>query len=222
MIRIIVTITTYKRPKMLARLLKQIEEQGKGYEVKVKVIDDNDPALDHCGREGFWQLISDALWFALGTNYDYWFHLPDDVTLRPDFFKTGIETWDGIRRADPLAVCLNPIKIKGPWQVQWVDFEPVLKTAHMGKGWNRMVWRIGWNDCCWITDHSLGIALGWRIHETTTWGPGWSSGVGRQISQRLYNLGFSMYGVTETLLDHGDHPSVMHPEERERKPNLTK
>jgi len=83
--------------------------------------------------------------------------------------------------------------------------------------------RIGWNDCCWVTGRELGNALGWKIYEIIKVEPRSyrSSGVGRQISRRLHAYGNTMYGVNETLLLHGDHESVMHPEERKTEPLIT-
>ena len=44
--------------------------------------------------------------------------------------------------------------------------------------------------------------------------PNLSSGVGEQISKRLYNLDLNMYHVINNLTIHGDHESKLLPELR--------
>ena len=237
--RVLVTITTYNRQAMLNRLLDQIREQGEGYDLQVRVYDDgSDHPVEHMppvelihhehgGRELFWEIVSGILMDAQELEYDYWVHLPDDVILRSGFlgstfFGEAIETWEGVKKADPKAVCLSPLKCKRWYHKQWTDFEPKLRTAHLGGGVNRLVWQIQWNDLCWIADRGIGEALDWRI-DPIDWNtePHTSSRVPAQISKRLHAAGHTMYGVGQTLLDYPPHVSLMNPEERELNPLTT-
>ena len=47
--------------------------------------------------------------------------------------------------------------------------------------------------------------------------PNISSGVGQQISVRLFEKGLNMYHVINTLTTHGDHKSVILPELRKNE-----
>lgn len=229
----LITITHYERPEMLRRLLEQIERQG--HDFRVIVFDDGSECFDelvpwltewdwleldtgeHCGRLHFWELMDNIFDVVQGRTFDYWFHMPDDVRLRPSFFGRGITYLNELRRLDDKTICLNPLRLGVSPRMQWTGVVP----------WPTMdglAYKTQWNDCCWIAERNFGKALDWTINPIEwdiTYADKSSSRVGWQISTRLHEAGWSMYQVTSTLLDHGNHESKMNPEERKANPLTT-
>jgi len=198
---------------LLKRLVDQIHAQNH-HGVEVQLYTDSIG-----GRENFYSLIGLIFEEMKDETFDYWIHLPDDVELRPDFFSRATSHFDTIRRYDPRSVTLNPLRLQSDYRRQWTDFVP----RRLGQ-----LWQTQQVDCCWIADRQLGDALEWRIDEVhparftyIEGDPVTGSGVGSQMSQRLHEQGYTMYGVSETLLSHGDHESLMNPEERKRNPLTT-
>ena len=49
-----------------------------------------------------------------------------------------------------------------------------------------------------------------------------SSGIGRFLSQKMYGAKFNMYGISPSLVGHGDHESIQFGEARKKVPLIAK
>jgi len=245
--KIHVIITTYNRPGMLKNLLNDIFEYARGYDLSIDITDDgsseNYELTDifiQCesekkskifsyikyyknnknqGKEGYWITVNSIFDRTRQINADYYFMLPDDVRLKNDFFKKDIGIYDAIN--DAKKICLNLLLDKSrEGKICWTGITP-----HKKKFGNIEVYITGWNDLCFITKKDFFKALDFKIRPISSerWNENTmlSSGVGRQISIRLYNFGYRFYQVTETLIEHGTHISKMNPAARKKIPIIT-
>lgn len=239
--RIAVLITTHQRAEMLLTLLKQINEQGKDFNLTLIIaIDGRQPGYDevflfldqnfpdqhyllippkHGGKPGYWELTSmlynEALkmhkWFD--HNFDYFIQVPDDINIAENFFFQAIEQFEAI--TDTRNACLNLIN-DGRFQPGWTHIK------HKRVTFGRFTYILsGWVDMCFIAKARYFELLNWRINPVnTSWAtnPKRSSGVGMQISKRLVKLGMNLYMVQHALVTHGTHKSAMHPDLRKIVP----
>lgn len=223
---------------MLARLIDQIREQeaSQGVDVRICIYDDHSDELPNLtarwsnltagepsgdrvvdrywrartnhGKRHFWRIVNNALLDGYALGFDYFYLLQDDLQLRPDFFERSIRIWDGIW--DPQMRILNPLitghrEGRGLWGAEAPDrfgFDGI------------EVWRTQWTDCIFMASPKLEQELPsldpvpqnrWTSNGQL------SSGVGKQISRRLREAGCTIYQVTESLVHHGDHESLMNP-----------
>lgn len=193
-----ILITSYDRPDMLLRLLKELEGE------KVVVVDDGSKYnpiehLNYCdyyrashkGRPGFWVNWNLMLEIAKESDEDEFIFLQDDLhsveldRLREDYT-------DG---------CLNVLEVGAD------------------RGWTP----VGYVDCMFMCNREVLEALEWKlepipIHRFNN--PSISSGVGAQLSYRLWLKGIPMI-LNGNYAKHGDHESKMNKEERKRNPLVT-
>lgn len=210
-----VIITTYNRPKFLTRLLKQLKQ----YDVSISVYNDGSDKVytipddiyyhkfkvNH-GKKYYWKVFNHIFQdIKKEEKHDHYLIIPDDVILSDHFFHTILSTWHSIR--DAKKICLNPLADNrtGP---QWTGFKRVKKG---------IVYQTQWNDLAIFCTDRFFRALDYKIDPID---PGKfvkgkliSSGVGHQISVKLYKK-FNLYQCKQTLLHHGKHKSVMHPERK--------
>ena len=144
--KILVNITTYKRPKELKNLLQQLKQ----YKVDVHVWDD-DPkgkkiegvkytkfAINH-GKKLLWLKFKDIFEQLKRTNYDYYIFIPDDVTLSNNFIEQTVNTWKSIQ--DEKKICLSLLVDKRLNDQNWTGVFPEDKGN---------VYLTQWNDLCFI------------------------------------------------------------------------
>lgn len=60
----------------------------------------------------------------------------------------------------------------------------------------------------------------WLKHEVPVLNS--SSGIGRFLSQKMFGAKFNMYGISPSLVGHGDHESLQFPEGRKKVPLIAK
>lgn len=193
-----ILITSYERPDMLLRLLKELEGES------VVVVDDGskynpDEHLNYCdyyrvshkGKEGFYVNWNFMLELAKDSNDNEFIFLQDDLNnveldrLRNDYIKG----------------CLNVLEVG------------------KDRGWTPK----GYVDCNFMCDRSVLEALEWKINPIPIQRfniPNISSGVGQDLSLRLWMKGIPMY-LNGNYAQHGAHESKMHPTERINNPLCT-
>lgn len=228
--KIIILINTYNRPDKLLNLLKQVNTCN--YHVHIAIIEDYSLANyercryflskhfnnnhswlrseEHCGKANYWQLINTAYKFIKNKEFDYIIHLPDDISLIPNFIFHSVQLFDNIR--DPFKACLNLLKEIDRKNTGWTN-QPEEEGRYTNK--------TQWVDMCYIADSRMLSALEYKINPIDhAWSadPNRSSGVGKQISQRLFAKRMNMYQVKQSMVSHGNHASVMHPEHRKQVP----
>lgn len=215
---------------MLRALLADIEREQAG-QVVVNVLDDGSefqfvppevsyPILyrrvQHHGIHRFWELTSHELQRAKGMQWDRLVCLPDDVRLVPGFFDELERIWRLI--PDKRKILLNPMILD---QQRGVSNWTAVKPKALFLDCCTKVWKSQWVDGCFYSERDLGEVLGWRINQTGPTSGRVSSGVGRLMSRILHEFQFGLYQVDKSLVMHGDHPSVMHPQVRDKRPLTT-
>lgn len=191
-------ITSYDRPRMLLRLLKELEGE------KIIVVDDGsayDPTehlnycdyyrVSHKGREGFWVNWNLMLEIAKGTDDNEFIFLQDDL------YDVELEKL----RRDHTKGCLNVLDVG------------------KDRGWTPK----GYVDCQFMCDRKVLEALEWKVDPVPIQrfrDPNISSGVGAQLSYRLWLKGIPMY-LNRNYAQHGNHESKMHKSERLKNPLCT-
>jgi hypothetical protein len=166
----------------------------------------------HGGKPGYWKIIHAAYQNLKNVKFDYCIQLPDDIQLVEDFFNKAISLF---KQLPNNKTCLNLLNDQrtGP------NWTPVTPNKH-----NDHIIQTGWVDMCFIATNYFFKMLNYSISpvdRTWTVTLNKSSGVGMQISKRIYNNGYFTYMVKDSLVFHGDHQSMMHPEERNINPLIS-
>lgn len=189
---------------MLKRLLSELEGMD------VHVIDDPETF----GRKKFWRRWERARQFCLGSKHDNYLIIPDDVT---DIDLDAIRT---IAKENKGRIYTCNV-INDGRESCWGRAIPK-NRGHKYYVGEYMIKECNFFDCGGVTNRATlsrisikRVSEHW--HKTRT-----SSGVGIQITQQLRRYNAKMYQPTPSLCHHGDHESVMHPEERKKNPLVTK
>jgi hypothetical protein len=230
---ILIFIPTYNRPDMCLRLLKQIKEQQGDHDITILLVNDRstknykDVRLflyhqfkkgyidtpEHHGKAKFWKTVNIGFQQASLYTWDYFFMIGDDLELTPNFFNKAIELFTSIK--DIICLNLNYEYARSKTKM-WTNVEPKIV--------NNDLLSTGWVDMCFVAERKFLNLLNNTIHEVpASWAadPTRSSGVGMQISKRIVEAGYVFHQVRKSLVIHGDHHSMMHPEERKKHPLIS-
>jgi len=218
-----VIINRYNRPEMLTKLVNDGNKNQKDYKIIIGIFDDcsnekikfNQPNIKqfgmfpNMGKRKYYVTYNATFSFVKSVNSKYYIYLPDDISLVDNFFDECKRIYESITSTKK--ICLSVLTDERVNRSHWgysnpEDFGEFLQTQ--------------WNDLCFISEKNFFQALNFKIHEIDEelWvqNPSLSSGVGQQISHRLYDLKQNMYHVKNSLVTHGDHESKMNYEERLR------
>ncbi len=220
---------------MLLRLLEDIRKNKGNHEIKVNIVNDKSDksyasvleylrkvtykydyaeSSEHFGRTNYWQLVDYLFKQLMASEFDYMIQLPDDIRLTGGFFDEAIRLWNYVN--DPRKACLNLLNDYGrDGKNIWTGTE----IRSLGD-----VMETGWVDMCYIAEKKFLEALNYDLKEVNrlwTNNENHSSGVGMQISIRIKEAGLRMYQVKKSLVIHGPHESVMHPNHRKTVPLIT-
>jgi hypothetical protein len=233
-VRIRLVITTYNRAENLAKLLADLDASIEHFvmttattaEVTADIwndggVDVSVPLLSRLkcnyhkepvnhGKRLYWKLIGRAYKELAGEPYDFLIQLPDDVEIGADFIYQATGQWLAI--SDPLKISLNLLFDRArAGSPNWTRFTPRIKRFG-----DKRFFLTGWNDLIFISDARFLKALNHTIHPIAPnrWrkNPRLSSGVGQQISGRLFARSYHMYQVGKSLVSHGSHLSRMNPD----------
>jgi hypothetical protein len=211
---VLINITSYNRKEKLANLLEQLD----GYNFIVWD-DKSDFKINHqnfiqfnqnYGKRHAWKKFKIIFDYLKTTNYDYYIFLPDDVVLYDGFVEEAVRLWDSIE--DDKKASLSVGDVKRTYTPNWTGF----KSEPFGE-----VIKTQWNDLMFICDKNFFniFALDMISFKRFKHNPLISSGVGRQISLKLYRDGWNMYNTSKNLLKHvGNDDSKMNPEIRKSQP----
>ena len=210
-----IVIFSYNRPEMLKRLIEECPE-------KPIVIDDGSDfdampfvgmcefhRLNHKGREGFWANWHYALQRCKDSDDEYFTFLADD------FHSVDWETLARFKREKPFAYnLLND----GRTQC-FIACKPVDKDF-----FGIPSIQVGFTDCGYHCNRSALEVLDFSmppVDPVRFENPEMSSGVGAYQSTQFFINGVAMFIPKKSLVKHGDHPSMMHPELRKKTPLIS-
>lgn len=233
-----ISITTYNRPEGLQNLLTFLSMQKHpDLEMDVLIVDDystedyssvfNDiknsdmkiefRVMDHNhGKENHWKIMNEVFRWYRSQSFDYALHIQDDVEIDVDFITRIITIFQAIPH--PEKACLNFLYDKErASRANWTPRKPEIIPINPHR-----ILKTGWVDLNFLANRSFFRFLGWKIHPVNPirWelNPYLSSGVGKQISTRLFLKKAGMYMVTSTQAGHGSYESEMNPGSRKINP----
>lgn len=217
--KILVIIFSYNREESLKEVIDTLhytERQGEA--VEVVVLDDGSPftidgpnfiKLPHTGKKGFFRKWADAFYIIEKSR-------PDLIVFMPDDFKrASLNKIVSLHRSLKGPYCFNIIN--DGRNICWTGVKPGPVKKLKGVEYKR----VGFVDCGFFCNLAAIEKLKYTIFETSPlWfdRPDKSSGVGYQLSRRLKGLGVKMYKPIRSLAEHGEEPSVMHTDHREKTP----
>lgn len=213
-IRII--IFSYEREAMLKSLIEEIKNvPGVSYSViddgSSFTLSDNFHKFEHGGKPMFWRMWDYALRSLKADRSDLFLFIPSDfsninfpeIIARHNQFKKSAYAYNVVN--DGRQSCWNLVK-------------PVRVDAHST--------RVGFTDCGFFCNKATLNKLGYYVNQVNPQrfvaNSAISSGVGQQLTFRMRQQNIAMYMPTTSLAHHGDHPSVMHPDERIKNPLTSK
>jgi hypothetical protein len=212
------------RPEMLLTNVKHFDDHG----FETTIIDDASTFdLTECneyadifqsekklGKRFYWMQWRTAFEIALDTKDDLFIFTPDD------FMDLDLEKIKEMHEAlKNRAYCFN--LINDGREQSFRQFEPIPRTINETE-----CLQVGFTDCGFFCNRMTLNILKFRIdpimQERFHADPLRSSGVGEQLTFRMRNAGVFMLRPNKSLAFHGDHTSIMHPEERKRNPLTSK
>jgi hypothetical protein len=205
-------ISSYNRPKMLMDLLIALDgeditviDDGSDYNFKLHARRCNYIRTKHRGKRGYW--ITFLLMFNIArdlTDCNEYIFIPDDIT---DFDINRLRADAGNQGNGFYAI--NILNIDRGTPSNWG-----VPIEH------------GYIDCAFYTNRRTLQKLQFKIlpvpERRFKDNPNISSGVGRQLTRRMFRLGIKMIVPERSYARHGDHPSVMNPSERLINPQITR
>ncbi|MGB0524122.1 MAG: glycosyltransferase [Flammeovirgaceae bacterium] len=211
--KVAILITTYKREKLLAHMLKQLQSEQNDFAITCVVVDD---AVLGNGKKGYWKTVN-LLWAeAKKIEADYFIQMPDDLELKPNFIKKAVHAWENLK--NPKKISLNLLLDSHRLgKTVWTRTFPEL---HVFDGHRYL--KTQWVDMFFICSSRFFRCLDWQVKpiHPNRWAhqPHLSTGVGNQISEHFHHRTDAMYQVTEILVDHVGEESKMNPKIRGTEP----
>lgn len=194
MIDFYITITSYKREKMLKNLLSQIKEQKGKYRIKVVVHVDgckyklpnwvtvyNYP---HHGRERWYLIVRRMFEYMRNEKFKYYLSLQDDIQLCEGFFSCCVCSWEGL----PNVVALNLHTDSRAYTPSYGTYSVTTEGNLIYSNWMDMIFMAGdkFKD---------------NLPELYHCNSSISSGVARQLSRHYRRFG-KMYHLKKGLVKH--------------------
>jgi glycosyltransferase involved in cell wall biosynthesis len=216
-----ILITTYDRGNMLYDLINQIEKQKNNSKILIVIFDDGSPQnyqfdnqnikyvkfFPNQGKKKFWRIIDTSFRYLKKVNSKYFIYMQDDISLEDNFFDILKDTYENIK--DEKKIALSFLTDDRTTKPNWTSFNPVVYDD---------VIKTQWIELHFICEKPFLETLDYKIETipSNRWdkNPNLSSGVGWQISNRLFSKGLNMYHTKKTLVHHGIHESKMNKEER--------
>lgn len=212
-----ITIFSYERENMLKALVEEIKAFS-SVNISYKIIDDgssfvlpnNFYQFEHGGKQKFWRMWDYALRSLKNDRSDIFLFLPSDVS-NVDFKQIIARHRQFSRNAYAYNV-INDGRVNC-----WNTVKPTMIDQHTTS--------IGFTDCGFFCNRLALKKIGYYVNEVNPQrfehNSAISSGVGQQITFRMRKAHVAMYMPVKSLVYHGNHPSVMHPNERLKTPLIS-
>jgi hypothetical protein len=167
--------------------------------------------FQHGGKPKFWRMWDYALRMLKNDNFDLFIFMPSDVS---SVNMAKIIELHNQFKAKPYAYNLINDGRKNCWNM----IQPVQVDEHTMK--------VGFTDCGFFCNKQLLNRIGYNVIEINPrrfeHNDAISSGVGQYLTFRMMATNCNMYTPTKSLVHHGDHESLMHPEHRKTNPLISK
>jgi hypothetical protein len=214
-------LTTFMRPENALCIIRDIADSVKGRQVLLIVHNDKsssdyrsvkefirksvryfvwiEPEMWR-GKVKFWETTNNLLREAQKVTSHFFYMVQDDARLCRNFFDRAESAWNKIDAPDKIALDFAPYNFKVFRRDLWNRKAPEFHSFPC-----ETFIKLGWIDCWWMATNKMLQALDYRILPIPSmrWArrKGLSSGVGQQLSQRLYHIG-SLWSVSKSLVDH--------------------
>lgn len=209
----LVIIFSYNRSAPLLKTLKELHghypivviDDGSEYDYSEHEKYCNYIRCPHTGKHNFWLKWNMAFKICESSEYSRFVFLPDDWK-NYDIERIN-STFDLF--GDEFACNVGNVG----WEISWT---PIRKEISDVDGF----FRVGWCDQGTITTRTVLEKLKFDVYpiKESHFETNGSSGTGKQISTRLYNLGIPMYMPDKSMAKDQDVESQMHKQERETNP----
>ncbi len=214
--RIKVIIFSYERQQMLEALVKEVSQVPNASYLIIDdgssfTLPDNFYQFEHGGKQMFWRSWDYALRQLKNDTSDIFLFIPSDfsdinfreIIERHKFHSRVAYAYNVIN--DGRENCWNTTK---PHKI------------------NEKTYRVGFTDCGFFCNKAMLDKIGYHVDKINPQrfvaNKSISSGVGQQLTFRMKRFCVAMFMPVKSLAYHGDHPSVMHPEERTKNPLISK
>ena len=210
--RKMIFIFSYNREQMLRQMLTDIKGEA------FVVLDDgsdfdteNMVKFPHEGKAGFWKKWKHAFEMAEKSDDEIFIFMPDDF----ERLQMGdILMLHEQHKHEPYVYNI----INDGRDSSWMPFTAVQTNEH--------TIQVGFTDCGFFCNREALKRLEFRIDPISPQRfkqkKNISSGVGQQLTNRFTRHGVKMFKPVRSLAYHGDHESMMHPEERKLNPLISK
>jgi hypothetical protein len=217
----IVGIPSYSRVKDVSSLVSILNLQKKQYSVKIIVIDDFSPQVSEylklseiCpdltlirnvknnGKHKYWQTINNLLAIVKQYQFKWFIQLDDDFELTSDFFKKIQQIIDSNKGNFVIKAQTDASSNLVRWGLKhWVDGGAIYPVNFL----NTIKFKLDEISMTrWANNQDL------------------SSGVWRQMSHLINNLGYHVYIPKKSLVNHLGDVSIMNPTIRKKHKIITK
>jgi len=204
-------IFSYQRLEMLEALVKTIDTDyiilDDGSEFKLQRMHQ----FKHEGKAGFWRKWQYAFDIAKATNDDLFIFLPSD--FQDVQWERINEIHEQLKDQPYLYNIVNDGR-----QSCW--------GSGYAKNHDKDSLRVFFTDCGFFCNRKALEAINWKIIPVNAYrfkgNANISSGVGQNLTKQFNRSGVLMLTPKKSLAYHGDHPSVMHPDERKRIPLISR
>jgi len=216
--KIVVGITTYKRPDCLLALTKRLKEL---HDCIIVVYDDcgrvqiDSTYIDHLingyrhnGKKGYWRSVNKLWFYVKKYNPTIYINLVDDLLPNDNFF----DCIDIFKRIDDNAKIAMHLANNGRTR-NWTNFDRVSFNDEVFKTQTTEQSFICYPE--FISRPIPKIPLSrWRFNENL------GSGVGAELNTYWVSRKKTIFGVKESLITRNDNcdESMMNPEERKLNP----
>jgi len=208
----VIIIFSYNRPEMLSRLIDECPERpividdGSDFDAMPFVNRCDFYRLNHKGREGFWANWDYALKICQASDDDYFTFLADD------FHSVQWGVISKFKREEPFAYnLLNDGRTEC-----FIACKPKEKVF-----FGIPSIQVAFVDCGYHCNRSALEVLKFTmppVDPVRFDNPEMSSGVGMYQSTQFFINFVPMFIPKKSLVKHGNHPSMMHPELRKKRP----
>lgn len=221
--RVRVSVATCSRPELLLDLLGDLSREAQYVDLEVCVFEDP-TAADYStarayvaaqgwawqrmpsryGKDEHWRLVTQQLRGCRDSTADWFVFMPDDVRLVRYALPRAIDLWQHLE--DPATLTLWRLRDQ-EGKPNWTGRRPVQHGP---------AWECFHVDGMYLCQRPTLELFEWRLQRPLQRSAALSSGVGRQMSLRLYLAKRRMYRVDATLAVPVSVPSVMNPDVADR------